>query len=64
MRAGARQLRDGHAGGTRPCWSIRPWWTAAARAPAPVGGPGQDRPAMLLAVLHHAGGGLYGWDVF
>jgi len=67
-RAGARQLRDGHAGRhpARCWWRSRRWWTAAARRHGACRvGLDKDRLAMLLAVLHrHAGVACMDQDVF
>ena len=52
--------------GTRPMLvEIQALVDRAGPAPAPVGGPGRDRLAMLLAVLHrHAGVACMDQDVF
>jgi DNA repair protein RadA/Sms len=66
-RAGARQLRDGHAGGHAPAAGGNPG-AGGQRRPqpaAPVVGLDRDRLAMLLAVLHrHAGVACMDQDVF
>lgn len=67
QRAGARQLRDGDAGGTRPLLvEIQALVDSGGPSPRRLSvGLDKDRLAMLLAVLHrHAGVACMDQDVF